>query len=70
VGRTTNAMEYCHEIMDYMERHRIQCWTAWDFHTSAGPTLIRNWSYEPTTFGQFVKDVLARPPGHGEPERR
>jgi len=63
VGRTTNALEYCRETIDYIDRHQIQCWTAWDFHVSAGPSLIRNWSYEPTTFGKFVKDVLSRPAG-------
>jgi hypothetical protein len=29
-------------------------------HTNAGPTLIKNWNYEPTVFGQFVKDRLAQ----------
>jgi hypothetical protein len=28
-------------------------------HVSAGPTLIKNWDYEPTVFGQIVKDQLA-----------
>jgi hypothetical protein len=48
--------------MDYAAEHRIRCWTAWDFHPAAGPTLIKNWQYEPTAFGQFVKDILAQPP--------
>jgi cellulase (glycosyl hydrolase family 5) len=35
-------------------------WIAWDFHPSAGPTLIRGWDYEPTAdFGVFVKQALA-----------
>lgn len=35
-------------------------WTAWDLHPAAGPTLIRNWDYEPTEFGQVVFDELKR----------
>jgi endoglucanase len=35
-------------------------WTAWDFHPSAGPTLITGWDYAPTPdFGVFVKQALA-----------
>jgi hypothetical protein len=47
--------------MDYFKAHNIQMWTAWDFHISASPNLLRNWQYEPTAFGQFVKDELAKP---------
>jgi endoglucanase len=63
VGGGTNALEYCSRLVSYMARHQIQCWTAWDFHTTAGPTLIKNWSYEPTVFGQYVKEILVRAPG-------
>lgn len=34
-------------------------WTAWDLHPSAGPTLISNWDYKPTYFGEEVKKELA-----------
>ena len=35
---------------------------AWDFHPYAGPTLISNWSYSPTSwFGVPVKADLAGP---------
>lgn len=38
-------------------------WTAFSFHTSATPVLIKNWDYEPTPFwGAFVKDALAGKP--------
>lgn len=33
-------------------------WTAWDLHPTAGPTLIRNWDYEPTEAGRIVIDEL------------
>jgi hypothetical protein len=45
-------------MMDYAQQRGLS-WTAWDFHTKAGPTLIKDWTYEPTVFGQFVKDKLA-----------
>jgi len=33
---------------------------AWDFHPAAGPTLIKDWTYEPTAdFGVYVKQMLA-----------
>ena len=36
-------------------------WTAWDFHPAAGPTLIKNWDYEPTEFGKVVLEMLREP---------
>lgn len=33
-------------------------WTAWDFHPAAGPTLIRNWDYDPTETGRIVMREL------------
>jgi len=33
-------------------------WTAWDLHPAAGPTLIRNWDYEPTETGRIVMHEL------------
>jgi hypothetical protein len=33
--------------------------TAWDLHTTAGPTLIADWNYMPTPeFGVYVKELL------------
>jgi endoglucanase len=54
----TNGLDYARNLMAYAERHHLH-WTAWDLHPSAGPTLIKNWKYEPTVFGQFVKAQLA-----------
>ncbi len=54
----TNDLEYAQRLMAYTRQHDLH-WTAWDFHTAAGPTLIKNWQYEPTLFGQFVKEQLA-----------
>ena len=58
-NNNTNNLNYAHNLMDYTRQHNLH-WTAWDLHTSAGPTLIKNWDYEPTVFGQIVKDELAK----------
>ena len=57
-GRGTNNLNYANTLMKYVRKHKLH-WTAWDLHTSAGPTLIKNWQYEPTIFGEFVKQQLA-----------
>jgi hypothetical protein len=56
--RDTNGLDYAQNLMQYAKKHELH-WTAWDLHTTAGPTLIKNWQYEPTIFGQFVKEQLA-----------
>jgi len=55
----TNGLPYGQRMMDYMKAHRIFMWTAWDFSATAGPTMLKSWNYEPTVFGQFVKEQLA-----------
>lgn len=57
-GRGTNNLNYANRLMKYVQKHKLH-WTAWDLHTAAGPTLIKNWQYEPTPFGRFVKEQLA-----------
>ena len=56
--RNTNGLAYAGSLMKYAQKHKLH-WTAWDLHTNAGPTLIKNWDYEPTVYGQFVKEQLA-----------
>ena len=46
-------------LANYLRSHLL-CWTAWCFHPSAGPTLIKNWDYEPTAFGKLVKAELEK----------
>ncbi|HEY3763202.1 MAG TPA: glycoside hydrolase family 3 C-terminal domain-containing protein [Verrucomicrobiae bacterium] len=63
-----NHLKYAQHLIDYANQHDLH-WTAWDLHPAAGPTLIKNWQYEPTIFGQFVQDqlataALARSPNH------
>lgn len=55
----TNGLAYGQRLMDYTKAHGIPMWTAWDFSATAGPTMFKNWSYEPTAFGQFVREQLA-----------
>ena len=57
-GRSTTNLNYANNLMKYVQKHKLH-WTAWDLHTAAGPTLIKNWRYEPTVFGEFVKEQLA-----------
>jgi hypothetical protein len=56
--RSTNGLDYARSLMKYAQKHKLH-WTAWDMHTNAGPTLIKNWDYEPTVYGQYVKEQLA-----------
>jgi len=48
-------------LMRVLQAIEDQKWsyTAWDFHPSAGPTLISGWDYKPTPgFGVYVKQML------------
>ena len=54
----TNGLAYANNLMKYAQKHKLH-WTAWDLHPAAGPTLIKNWQYEPTIFGEFVMQQLA-----------
>jgi len=38
--RDTNGLEYAQNLMQYAKKHELH-WTAWDLHTTAGPTLIK-----------------------------
>ncbi|MDZ7371986.1 MAG: glycoside hydrolase family 5 protein [candidate division KSB1 bacterium] len=48
------------EMAAYLRRNAF-CWTAWSFHPTAGPQLIKNWNYDPTWFGELVMRELATP---------
>jgi hypothetical protein len=54
----TNVLSYAQNLMDYAQQRNLS-WAAWDFHPTAHPALIKDWTYEPTDFGKFVKDKLA-----------
>jgi hypothetical protein len=45
-------------VLQAIEDHNWS-FTAWDLHTTAGPTLIADWNYMPTPeFGVYVKELL------------
>lgn len=52
--------QYGIDMAGYL-RYNAFCWTAWSFHPSAGPQLIKNWQYEPTWFGELVMRELHMP---------
>ena len=54
-----DGLAYGQRMMDYINAHAILMWTAWDFSATAGPTMFKNWRYEPTPFGKFVGEQLA-----------
>lgn len=48
------------DVMDAIEKRKCH-YAAWDFHPSAGPTLISDWNYTPTPwFGEVVKQALSK----------
>ncbi|HEV2435393.1 MAG TPA: hypothetical protein VG077_05285 [Verrucomicrobiae bacterium] len=55
----TNGPAYGQRLMGYLQGHDIRMWTAWNFSATAGPTMFKNWLYEPTVFGEFVEKQLA-----------
>jgi hypothetical protein len=47
------------EILNYIDDHALS-WTGWSFHPTAGPSMISDWNYTPTSYwGQPAKDQLA-----------
>jgi hypothetical protein len=59
-GGSAKDLEYAKRLMDYSREHGLH-WTAWCFHPSCGPPLLKNWSFEPNAFGEFVQSALANP---------
>jgi hypothetical protein len=64
VGEWGGSMErdegrdFVTKLVECLHANEQLSWTAWCFHPTAGPTLIRNWNYEPTGVGQIVIDEL------------
>jgi hypothetical protein len=56
----SNAMgdDWLLHVLQAIQDHNWS-FTAWDLHTTAGPTLISDWNYTPTPdFGFYVKKLL------------
>jgi endoglucanase len=62
-GGNAKNLEYGQRLMDYAQERGLH-WTAWCFHPSCGPPLLKNWTFEPNDFGLFVKTKLS---GAGSP---
>lgn len=45
------------KVLAFAARHHIS-WCAWCFHPKAGPVLIKNWNYQPSTFGRLIRSAL------------
>ncbi len=52
--------EFLGKFVDVLHRNPQLSWAAWDLHPSAGPTLIRDWDYQPSEFGKLVMQELKR----------
>jgi len=53
-----NDEKWNRAMLAVLEAHRWT-WTAWDFHPTAWPCLISDWSYTPTPeFGRWVRQAL------------
>lgn len=48
---------YTGKVLDFARQHQLP-WIAWSLHTTARPTLIRDWNYTPTDYGVLVKQAL------------
>lgn len=61
-GATVNQPNaWVDRVIKEMDKRKCS-YTAWDLHPSAGPTLIKDWTYAPTpSFGSLVKASLAKP---------
>lgn len=59
-GGGTKDLDYGRQLMTYALAHHLH-WTAWCFHPSCGPPLLKNWDFEPNDFGKLVKETLAAP---------
>lgn len=57
-GGGTKDLDYGRNLMTYAQAHHLH-WTAWCFHPSCGPPLLKNWEFEANDFGKFVKETLA-----------
>lgn len=52
-----NDGSYGPQIIEFMDKRNIS-WTGWVFDPQWSPTMIKDWSFEPTEQGAFFKKVL------------
>ena len=47
------------DMLGLIQKHRLH-WTGWCFHVSAGPAMLADWRYTPTSYwGEYAKRALA-----------
>ena len=46
------------QAITYFARQNDLPWLAWCLHPHARPSLIMNWKYAPTTYGEVIKNAL------------
>lgn len=56
-GVNGTVENYGKPLRDYLNSKGMS-WTAWIWSASWGPAMLRDWQYQPTAFGQFVKNAL------------
>ena len=56
-GETIGPDDYGNAIVGYLEAKGIS-WTAWCYDPEWGPPLLKNWDYELTVSGEFVKKKM------------
>ncbi len=56
-GGNASNVPFGKRVLAFAARHDIS-WCAWCFHPKASPMLIKNWSYQPTTFGRLIKAAI------------
>jgi hypothetical protein len=58
-GAAQEAAHRATSVLAILRKYDLD-WIAWCLHPEAGPSLIKNWNYEPTPyFGVYVKAALA-----------
>jgi endoglucanase len=57
-GGGANQQDFVQKFSQLLRDTPRLNWTAWDLHPSAGPTLIKDWTYAPTETGRIVMDML------------
>lgn len=55
----TDPAEWAPKVLAYIDQHALS-FTAWCFHPSASPCILKDWSYTPTAYwGVYVKRALS-----------
>jgi endoglucanase len=53
----SSSTDFGDPLLKYMDQEGMS-WTAWCWSPSWIPTMLRNWDYDATEFGELVKDAL------------